>query len=31
MYTDLKDDDALFEGDGDYQFEIYRMMKALNG
>ncbi|XP_076104663.1 uncharacterized protein LOC143073192 [Mytilus galloprovincialis] len=30
-YNDLSTDDTLFEGTGDYQFEIYRKMKEENG
>ena len=30
MYTDLSEDDSLFEGKGDYQFDIYRKMKEEN-
>ena len=26
---DLADDKSLFEGEGDYQFDIYRMMRSL--
>ncbi len=32
IFTDLAEDDALFEGPKDeYQFDIYRMMKSFNG
>lgn len=31
MFNDLAIDDELFTGDGDYQFEVYRMMKKNNG
>jgi len=27
VYTDLSSDETLFEGSGDYQFEIYRLMR----
>ena len=30
VYTDLSNDDSLFEGKGDYQFDIYRKMKEEN-
>ena len=30
VYTDLSSDDSLFEGKGDYQFDIYRKMKEEN-
>ncbi|KAL8603701.1 hypothetical protein ACOMHN_017198 [Nucella lapillus] len=30
VFCDLATDDTLFEGQGDYQFEIYRMMKGEN-
>ncbi|XP_052772202.1 uncharacterized protein LOC128211442 [Mya arenaria] len=31
VFTDLSVDPALFEGKGDYQFDIYRLMKEGNG
>lgn len=31
MFNDLAIDEELFTGDGDYQFEIYRMMRKHNG
>nr|XP_022900622.1 uncharacterized protein LOC111413755 [Onthophagus taurus] len=31
MFNDLKCDLDLFKGEGDYQFEIYRLMKKSNG
>ena len=31
VYDDLSIDDDLFTGKGDYQFEVYRMMKSENG
>jgi len=30
VYTDLSTDVALFEGSGDYQFDIYRFMRNSN-
>lgn len=30
VFTDLSTDDSLFEGTGDYQFDMYRKMKELN-
>ena len=30
VHTDLSTDPALFEGTGDYQFDVYRMMQAEN-
>jgi hypothetical protein len=30
-YCDLAKDDTLFEGQGDYQFDVYRKMKEENG
>ncbi|XP_061180046.1 uncharacterized protein LOC133188581 [Saccostrea echinata] len=30
IYTDLSTDESLFEGTGDYQFDIYRKMRELN-
>ena len=31
VYLDLADDEDLFQGTGDYQFDIYRTMKQTNG
>ncbi|CAN8005181.1 unnamed protein product, partial [Ixodes hexagonus] len=31
IFTDLSEDATLFEGTGDYQFEVYRLMKKHNG
>ncbi|KAL3864421.1 hypothetical protein ACJMK2_006105 [Sinanodonta woodiana] len=31
VYCDLAKDETLFEGKGDYQFEVYRLMKQENG
>ncbi|XP_023243936.1 serine/threonine-protein kinase haspin-like [Centruroides sculpturatus] len=31
IFTNLADDDSLFTGEGDYQFDIYRLMKENNG
>jgi Haspin like kinase domain len=31
VYTNLGADPALFEGQGDFQFEVYRQMKDING
>ena len=30
MYTDLSDEEVLFEGEGDPQFDVYRKMKEAN-
>jgi len=30
VYTDLSTDATLFEGSGDYQFDIYRLMRESN-
>ncbi|EEC15215.1 hypothetical protein IscW_ISCW021594 [Ixodes scapularis] len=31
IFTDLSEDASLFEGTGDHQFEVYRLMKQHNG
>lgn len=31
LFNDLSMDEELFTGDGDYQFEIYRLMQQRNG
>lgn len=31
MYVDMSDSPEIFECEGDYQFEIYRMMRDMNG
>ena len=31
VYTNLGADPALFEGQGDFQFEVYRQMKDITG
>uniref|UniRef100_A0A8D8W1I5 non-specific serine/threonine protein kinase n=1 Tax=Cacopsylla melanoneura TaxID=428564 RepID=A0A8D8W1I5_9HEMI len=31
MYYDLSQDEELFQGEGDYQFEMYRMMRSQCG
>lgn len=31
IYTDLAQDCGIFNGSGDYQFEIYQLMKNKNG
>lgn len=30
VYTDLSEEDVLFEGEGDEQFDVYRQMKSHN-
>ena len=29
LYCDLSEDETLFEGSGDYQFEVYRQMREI--
>ena len=31
VFSDLANDPTLFEGEGDYQFDVYRKMKEENG